>query len=68
MNTYCTPELVTALERGYVVQEIVEIWHFKKKTNQLFKNFIKCWAKIKYEARYIHVSVCLLNICHLIHY
>lgn len=35
---------------GYVITEICEIWHFKKKQDRLFEKYIIKFLKIKTEA------------------
>jgi hypothetical protein len=45
---YATPELLLALEYGYKIVEIHEIWHWEKKSDCLFKDYILRWMKLKY--------------------
>lgn len=33
---------------GYVVDEIYEIWHFAEKSQNVFKDYIDTFKKIKY--------------------
>ena len=49
-GTFCTPELKLALEHGYTVLEISEIWHWEKRSTELFKDYIKTFLKSKTEA------------------
>jgi len=49
-GTFCTPELLLALQHGYTVIEISEIWHWKRRTTDLFKEYIKTFLKSKTEA------------------
>ena len=54
-KVYCTPELSYAIENGYIVKKIHEIWNFKRMkanspNNGLFGNFISEAVKGKQEA------------------
>jgi hypothetical protein len=57
-GTWVTDELKKALEKGYVVQRIYEVWHFdeteqydpKTKTGGLFTNYVNTFLKMKQEA------------------
>ena len=49
-GTWCTVELMKALEKGYRLLQIHEVWHFPKRTDTLFKENIDTFAKIKLEA------------------
>ena len=49
-GTWCTVEVMKALEKGYRILQIHEVWHFPQKTNTLFKDYIDTFAKIKLEA------------------
>ncbi|XP_022201924.1 uncharacterized protein LOC120353948 [Nilaparvata lugens] len=48
-GTWTTIEINKALEKGYKVLEINEVWHFKQKSNDLFKGYIRDFMKIKLE-------------------
>ena len=51
-GTWCTPELVKAVEKGYKIIKIHEVWHFatvQRKTG-LFKDYVNTWLKVKQEA------------------
>ena len=39
-----------AIEKGYEVLEIHEVWHWEKTTNQLFSPYVNLFLKIKQEA------------------
>ena len=39
-----------ALEKGYQILQIHEVWHFPQKTDTLFKEYMDTFAKIKLEA------------------
>ena len=49
-GTWCTVEVMKALEKGYRLLRVPEVWHFPQKTNTLFKDCIDTFAKIKLEA------------------
>ena len=51
-GTFCTPELETALRRGYEVDYVVELWHFPESSDRIFKDFVRSLAKLKYANRY----------------
>ncbi len=47
-QVYCTPELFKALDKGYKLLEVDEVWHWKERSAELFREFqLKCMkAKI----------------------
>ncbi|CAH1103834.1 unnamed protein product [Psylliodes chrysocephalus] len=47
---WTTAELKKALEKGYEIIQIDEVWHFPQKSNDLFKDYIRDFMKIKLEA------------------
>ena len=49
-GTWCTPELEKAVELGYQVQYIYEVWHFDETCEGLFRDYVNTWLKIKQEA------------------
>ena len=49
-GTWCTPELHFALDNGYEVVKIHEVWHWKEKRPQFFAGFVNKFLKIKTEA------------------
>ena len=49
-GTWCTPELEVAVEKGYQILHIHEVWNFPKKQEGLFRNYVNTWLKIKEEA------------------
>ena len=49
-GTWCTPELEKAVELGYQVQYIYEVWHFDDTCEGLFRDYVNTWLKIKQEA------------------
>ena len=51
-GTWCTPELVKAVEKGYTLVKIHEVWHFPPEESRtgLFKDYVNTWLKIKQES------------------
>lgn len=49
-GTWCTPELKKAVEKGYQIIHIHEVWHFAETKVGLFKDYVNTWLKIKEEA------------------
>ena len=49
-GTWCTPELQKAVEMGYVIKHVYEIWHFEKTQHGLFRDYVNTWLKLKEEA------------------
>ena len=51
-GTWCTPELLKAIEKGYKIIKIHEVWHFPEHQRRtgLFKNYVDTWLKVKQEA------------------
>ena len=39
-----------AIEKGYEVLEIHEVWHWEQTTDELFKDYVDTFLKIKQEA------------------
>ncbi|RWR98755.1 hypothetical protein B4U79_02666, partial [Dinothrombium tinctorium] len=39
-----------ALEFGYKIKKIYEVYNYKEKSNQLFSQYMNMWAKLKQEA------------------
>ncbi|KAG2468615.1 DPOM polymerase, partial [Polypterus senegalus] len=48
---WSTVELSKALECGYRVGKVFEVWHFEKRSTKLFESYIKRNMKIKQEAQ-----------------
>ena len=46
-GTWCTPELVKAVEVGYCIVHIHEVWHFPEEQRQegLFADYVNTWLK-----------------------
>lgn len=49
-GTWTTIEVLKAIEVGYVVNEIYEIVHFPERSDDLFKDYVKKFLKIKQQA------------------
>ena len=51
-GTWCTPELFKAVEKGYTLIQIHEVWNFPPEQCQmgLFTNYVNTWLKIKQES------------------
>jgi hypothetical protein len=49
MGTWSTIEVKKAIEKGYIIKDIHEVWHFEK-SNSLFAGYVKDFMKIKMEA------------------
>ena len=50
VGTWATVEIQKALQFGYKILEIYEVEHFEKKSNTLFKEYVRKFMKIKNEA------------------
>ena len=51
-GVWCTPELMKAVEKGYQVLKIHEVWHFPEQQRKtgLFAPYVNTWLKHKTEA------------------
>ena len=49
-GTWCTPEIEKAVEKGYRVIKIHEVWHFPQQKEGLFREYVNTWLKLKQEA------------------
>ena len=51
-GTWCTPEVVKAVENGYTLVKIHEVWHFppEQRRTGLFANYVNTWLKLKPES------------------
>ena len=49
-RTWCTPEIVKAVEMGYTLVRIHEVWHFPKRQVGRFADYVNTWLKIKQES------------------
>ena len=50
LGTWCHVELMKAIEKGYQIIKIHEVWHFPTHTGELFKEYVNTFLKIKQEA------------------
>ena len=50
IGTWTTDEVRKAIEKGYKLLKIYEVWHFTKSTDTLFKGYIRRFMKIKLES------------------
>ena len=51
-GTWCTPELQKAVEKGYKILKIHEVWHFAEENRRrgLFAGYVNTWLKLKQES------------------
>ena len=51
-GTWCTPELQKVVEKGYQIEKIHEVWHFKEENRctGLFADYVNTWLKLKQES------------------
>ncbi len=49
-GTWCSVELEKALEKGYQILRLHEVWHFPSTSNDLFRDYIDTFLKIKQES------------------
>ena len=49
-GTWVTVEIEKAIEKGYVVKRIFEVYHFKEWKQGLFANYVNTFLKVKQEA------------------
>ena len=49
-GTWCHVELEKAIEKGYEVLTIHEVWHWEETSDTLFKEYVDTFLKIKQEA------------------
>ncbi|XP_022301108.2 uncharacterized protein LOC111109319 [Crassostrea virginica] len=49
-GTWITCELIKALDCGYQLDRVYEVWHFPQQSSELFSRFIDTFLKIKQEA------------------
>ena len=50
IGTWCTNEIKKALEMGYEIHKIYEVWHFNRTSEDLFKGYVKEFMRIKMES------------------
>ena len=49
-GTWCHVELEKALEKGYRILQMHEVWHFSETSDKLFADYMDTFMKIKQEA------------------
>ena len=50
IGTWPTPELQEAINQGYVIQHVYEVWHFPTNSNTMFSSYVNTFLKMKQEA------------------
>jgi hypothetical protein len=50
IGTWTTIEMKEAVSRGYVIEEIYEIYHYDNSRSDLFKPYVDMWLRIKQES------------------
>jgi hypothetical protein len=46
-NTWFSEELKLAEKKGYIIQEMYSVYHFEERSDQLFKDYIRTFLRIK---------------------
>lgn len=49
-GTWCSVELEMAVEKGYRILQMHEVWHFPETSDKLFKDYVDTFLKIKQES------------------
>jgi hypothetical protein len=49
-GTYCTPEINKAIEKGYRILRIYEVYHWRESSDELFRQYVDTFLRIKQEA------------------
>ena len=51
-GTWCTPEIEKAIEKGYTLVKIHEVWNFppEKRRTGLFADYVNTWLQVKQQA------------------
>lgn len=49
-GTWTTAEINKAIEKGYKITYVYDVWHWKKRSNNMFKSYISKFLKIKLES------------------
>ena len=50
VDRWPTPEVQEAIDGGYVIQHVYEVWHFPRSSNTMFSSYVNTFLKIKQEA------------------
>ena len=56
IGTWCTNELNVAIQKGYKIQKIYEVWNFNNRSNNLFKEYVRKFMKIKMESSELKIG------------
>ena len=49
-GTWCSHEIALALQKGYRILEIYQVWHFAKTSDTLFRDYVRDFMKLKMES------------------
>ena len=49
-GVWVSTELQEALKRGYIIVDIVEVWHWEEQSKYLFRSYVDTFLKVKMEA------------------
>ena len=49
-GTWCSVELEKAAEKGYTILQLHEVWHFPQQSDELVKDYVNTFLKIKQES------------------
>ena len=47
IGCWCTPEIAKAVEKGYRILKVYEVYHWKETTTSLFRDYVNSWLKEK---------------------
>jgi hypothetical protein len=50
IGTWISEEIKVAINKGYFIKKIYEVWHFEEKSDDLFKGYVDTFVKAKTEA------------------
>ena len=50
IGTWCSSEIEVALKKGYQKIKIYEVWNFEERTDELFKEYVRKFLKLKMES------------------
>jgi hypothetical protein len=50
VGTFCTPEIQKAVEKGYEIIKIYEVYHWEEKSSNLFADYVNTFLRIKQES------------------
>ena len=49
-GTWTSMELQTAIRKNYTVKTVYEVYHYERRSSEMFRGYINSWLKIKQEA------------------